>query len=66
MEQGNITNAQIKASSVYGQHFAQYGRLNWKGTTKGWCAAVSDTKQYLQVRDKQHCFQVPKMIYLNV
>ena len=46
MENGTITDLQIKASSVYQNNFAQNARLN---SRNGWCAGVADTKQYIQV-----------------
>ncbi len=53
MESGEILDAQITASSLFGAYFAaKYGRLNLIQTqhsSGGWSAAIRDSNQWLQV-----------------
>ena len=46
MENGNITDSQITATSVSGNNFPRNARLNGR---VAWCAGVFDRNQYIQV-----------------
>ena len=46
MENKNITDSQIIASSVLANNFAQNAR--WNART-GWCAGITNRNQYIQV-----------------
>ena len=49
MENHRITTAQISASSQYGNHPPNQGRLNFKGGNGAWAAGANNLNQWIQI-----------------